>query len=121
MAANVVKEKCIMCLNDEESSEEGSSWIDCISPYGRWYHQRFVGMDEEDIGSLSEEMWVYSACFLGVLLGSSVWKEESCDIGKGEECWLGSMWIRRSGKIHEKESSVVSVLDIRPCLGSRIW
>ena len=27
MAVNVVKEKCVMFFDDEEKSEEGSSWL----------------------------------------------------------------------------------------------
>ena len=64
VAVNVVKEKCVMCFNDEENSEKGSCWIGCEDPHGRRYHQSCVGMDEdeEDIGNLGEEKWVYSQC-----------------------------------------------------------
>ena len=67
MVANVVKVKCMVCLKDEEGSKEGLSWIGCDDPCGRWYHHSCVGMDEVDIGSLSEEQW-FSSHVLGVLL-----------------------------------------------------
>ena len=55
-------------IRDEESSEEGSSWIGCDGPCGRWYNQSCVGMDKEDIGGLSEEN-EFVLNVLGVLLG----------------------------------------------------
>ena len=61
MAKNVAKEKCVMCFNYEENSEN-ASWIACEDPHGRQYHQSCVGMDEdeEDIGNLGEKKWAYS-------------------------------------------------------------
>ena len=54
VAANVVKEKCIVSLKDEENSKEGSSWTGCDGPRRRLDHQSCVRMDEEDIGRLSK-------------------------------------------------------------------
>ena len=85
-------EKFIMCLEDEERSEVGSSWIGFDGPCGRWYHQSCFGMDEEDVGSLSEEKWVCSQCSESSV-ELSVGKEEIVILVMGKKCWLVSMWI----------------------------